>query len=245
MHTSAFRGSLTVTSFRLCSRAPWTTSSSAAIAPTILLSERTFSLVSLVRGMHRPVRTIGWKVQVSKTAALLLLLICALALPSAALGAPGLARGTGVLEAGCPVDPVTSDVYCPLFPIWYSLQAQQRPTTTTGVFRTRWLVPGQPGTIFRGRVTCMNAVGNAVAVGGLLTNPQILAGIPFVEYAVDNGTSGDLVSDLGLFPEGDPDFGLLPVGFPTICPAPGLTASIYGYLPVRLGSGGVFVRPPS
>jgi hypothetical protein len=31
-----------VTSFRLCSRAPWTTSSSAAIAPTILLSERTF-----------------------------------------------------------------------------------------------------------------------------------------------------------------------------------------------------------
>src|SRR5712691_13230869 len=32
MQTSAFRGSLTVTSFRLCSRAPWTISSSAAIA---------------------------------------------------------------------------------------------------------------------------------------------------------------------------------------------------------------------
>src|SRR5438132_8561028 len=32
MQTSAFRGSLTVTSFRLCSRAPWTTSSSAAIS---------------------------------------------------------------------------------------------------------------------------------------------------------------------------------------------------------------------
>src|SRR5919204_4614513 len=32
MQISAFRGSLTVTSFRLCSRAPWTTSSSAAIA---------------------------------------------------------------------------------------------------------------------------------------------------------------------------------------------------------------------
>src|SRR5438105_11701195 len=32
MQTSAFRGSLTVTSFRLCSRAPWTISSSAAMA---------------------------------------------------------------------------------------------------------------------------------------------------------------------------------------------------------------------
>src|SRR5919197_5382034 len=32
MQTSALRGSLTVTSFRLCSRAPWTISSSAAIA---------------------------------------------------------------------------------------------------------------------------------------------------------------------------------------------------------------------
>src|SRR5579862_4267637 len=31
MQMSAFRGSRTVTSFRLCSRAPWTTSSSAAI----------------------------------------------------------------------------------------------------------------------------------------------------------------------------------------------------------------------
>src|SRR2546430_9710533 len=42
MQTSAFRGSLTVTSFRLCSRAPWTTSSSAAIAASLLPSERTF-----------------------------------------------------------------------------------------------------------------------------------------------------------------------------------------------------------
>jgi len=175
----------------------------------------------------------------------LLFLVCAFALPSGALGATGLARGNGVLDPGCPVDPVASDVFCPAYPIWYSLQAQQRPTTTSGVFRTRWLVPGRPGSIFRGRVTCMNAVGNAVAVGGVVTNPAILAGIPFVGYAVDNGTSGDLVSDLGLFPDGDPDLVLLPVGFPTICPAPGLTASIYGYLPVRPGSGGVFVRPPT
>jgi hypothetical protein len=179
----------------------------------------------------------------------LLFLVCALALPSGAVGATGLARGSGVLDPGCPVDPVASDVFCPAYPIWYSLQAQKWPTRTTGVFRTRWLVPGRPGSIFGGRVKCMNVVGNAVAVGGVLTSPAILAGVPFVEYAVDNGTSGDLVSDLGLFPDGDPDLVLLPVGFPTICPAPGLTASIYGYLPVRLGSGGisggVFVRPPT
>jgi hypothetical protein len=175
----------------------------------------------------------------------LVLLVCALALPSAAVGATGLARGNGVLAAGCPVDPVADDVFCPLYPIWFSIQAKKWPSTnaTTGVFRTRWLVPGRPGSIFRGRVHCMNAVGNAVVVGGVLTNPAILAGVPFVEYAVDNGTSGDLVSDLGLFPEGDPDLILLPVGFPSICPAPGLAASIYGYLPVS--SGNVFVRPPS
>ena len=89
----------------------------------------------------------------------------------------------------------------------------------------------------------MNAVGNTVVVGGLLTNPRALLGVPFVAYAVDNGASGDLVSDLGLFPDGDPDLLLLPVGFPSICPAPGLAASIYGYLPVH--SGGVLVRSPA
>jgi hypothetical protein len=178
---------------------------------------------------------------VSKVA--LLLLLCALALPSGAAAAPGLARGNGVLEAGCPVDPVASDVFCPAYPIWYSLQAQKRPNTTTGTFRTRWLVPQRPGSVFGGRVKCMTVVGNMFVVGGLLTSPAILAGVPFVEYGVDNGTSGDLVSDLGLFPDGDPDLLLLPVGFPTICPAPGLAASIYGYLPVRAGSGGIFVRP--
>ena len=180
----------------------------------------------------------------SKTTALLFL-VCALALPSVALGATGLANGNGVLDPGCPVDPVAGDVYCPAYPIWYSLQAKQWPNGITGVFRTRWLVPGRPGTVFGGRVKCMTVVGNTAVVGGLLASPPILAGVPFVEYAVDNGTSGDLVSDFGLFPEGDPDLLLLPVGFPSICPAPGLAASIYGYLPVRVGSGGIFVRPPA
>lgn len=178
----------------------------------------------------------------SKTLALLLL-VCALALPSAAVGAPPVARGTGTLDPGCPVDPVATNVFCPSYPIWYSLQTGRSQGMTIGVFRTRWVVQKRLGSLFRGRVTCMNLVDNAVAVGGVLTNPAILAGIPFVAYAVDNGTSGDLVSDLGLFPEGDPDLLLLPVGFPSICPAPGLTASLYGYLPVHLGSGGVLVRP--
>ena len=43
MQISAFRGSRTVMSLRLCSRAPWTTSSSAAIEETIVPSERTFA----------------------------------------------------------------------------------------------------------------------------------------------------------------------------------------------------------
>jgi hypothetical protein len=183
---------------------------------------------------------------VSKAVALLFL-VCALALPSGAVGATGLAQGNGVLEPECPVSPVADEVFCPAYPIWYSLQAKKWPNRITGVFRTRWLVPGRPGTIFGGRIKCMTVVGNTAVVGGLLTSPAILAGIPFVEYVVDDGTSGDLVSDLGLFPDGDPDLLLLPVGFPSICPAPGLAASIYGYLPVRVGSGGlsggIFVRP--
>jgi hypothetical protein len=175
----------------------------------------------------------------------LVFLVCALALPTAALGATGLAQGSGTLEARCPVDAVATDVFCPPVPVWFSIQAKKWPNTgvTSGLFRTRWLVPGRPGSIFRGKVKCMNAVGNAVVVGGLLTNPAILAGVPFVEYAVDNGNPGDVMSDLGLFPDGDPDLLMLPVGFPAICPSPGLAASIYGYLPV--GTGNVFVRPPS
>jgi hypothetical protein len=186
------------------------------------------------------VRSLGCETQVSKRLALLLL-VCALALPSAAAGASGLARGTGMLEPGCPIDPVAADVFCPPSPIWFSLLAVKRPDRTGGRFMTRWVVAGKARSLFAGGVRCMNVVGNAVVVGGLLTNPGALLGTPFVAYAVDNGTSGDLVSDLGIFPEGDPDLLLLPVGFPTICPAPGLAASIY--LPVQ--SGRVVVQPPT
>src|SRR3954454_4887668 len=42
MQMRAFRGSRTVMSLRLCSRAPWTTSSSAAIEEAIVPAERTF-----------------------------------------------------------------------------------------------------------------------------------------------------------------------------------------------------------
>src|SRR5882757_9475456 len=42
MQMSAFRGSRTVMSLRLCSRAPWTTSSSAAIEKAIVAPERVF-----------------------------------------------------------------------------------------------------------------------------------------------------------------------------------------------------------
>src|SRR5918997_668660 len=42
MQTRAFRGSRTSMSLRLCSRAPWTISSSVAMAPCILASEHMF-----------------------------------------------------------------------------------------------------------------------------------------------------------------------------------------------------------
>jgi hypothetical protein len=176
--------------------------------------------------------------------AVLLSLLAALTLPPIAGAAtPSVARGTGVLEPGCPSDPIAADVYCPQNPIWFSLQAKSGPTAASGLFRTRWLVPGRSTTVFRGPVRCLSVVGNAMVVGGVLTQPGALGGVPFVEYAVDNGASGDLVSDLGLFPFDDPDLVFLPVGFPSVCPAPGLLASIYGYLPVH--SGNVVVTPPT
>jgi hypothetical protein len=172
----------------------------------------------------------------------LLLLVCALALPSAALGVSASSvKGSGVLQPGCPTDPLALDVYCPTVPIYFWVKADRKRTgTLTGRFKSRWMVPGRASTMFNGRVLCMSIVGNAMVVGGVLTAPGILRGVPFVEYAVDNGATGDFVSDMGLFPPEDEDLALLPVGFPTICPAPGLLASIYGYLPLQLG--GVVVK---
>src|SRR5215217_700502 len=59
MVTSAFRGSETVTSLRLCSRAPWTTRASADIEPSVA-SERTFALRvrRAAGGAPRPVRPV-------------------------------------------------------------------------------------------------------------------------------------------------------------------------------------------
>jgi hypothetical protein len=181
---------------------------------------------------------------VSKTVTLLLL-VCALALPSAALGASTSGvKGSGVLQAGCPTDALAADVYCPALPIYFWLKADRnRRGALTGRYRTRWMVPGRTSTTFIGRVLCMSIVGNAMVVGGVLNAPGILRGVPWVEYAVDNGATGDLVSDMGLFPPEDDDLAFLPVGFPNVCPAPGLLASIYGYLPLQLG--GVVVRPPT
>ena len=170
----------------------------------------------------------------SKKAALLLV-ICAFALAAAAGAAAGRVRGSGVLAPGCPINALAADVYCPEVPISFSLKGDRTRTKTTGQFRTRWLVPDHDTTTFGGRISCMNVVGNALVVGGVLTNPGILRGVPFVEYAVDNGASGDLVSDFGLFPFADPDLVFLPSGFPRVCPTPGLLASIYGYLPLQQG----------
>jgi hypothetical protein len=177
----------------------------------------------------------------SKTFALLTALAAlASASPAAATTLSG-ARSIGVMAAGCPIDPVATDVVCPPFPITFSLYAAKvGALPPTGYYKQRSLVPGRTQTTWQGKVKCLNVVGNTAAVGGVLTSPGILAGVPFVEYVVDNGASGDLASDLGLFPFGDPDLALLPPGFPTVCPSPGLLASIYGYLP--LSSGDVMVR---
>jgi hypothetical protein len=169
----------------------------------------------------------------------LALVVGALALPPVA-AAQTRAGGTGVLAPGCPLNPLSTHFYCPEFPIFFSLQAT-KGSTITGTFRTQWLVPGSSTTIFRGRVRCLNVVGNAAVVGGSMSAPSILGGVPFVVYAVDNGDSGDLVSDLGLFPFQDPDLALLPVGFPRVCPTPGLLASVYGYQPVDAGT--LIVKP--
>jgi hypothetical protein len=173
--------------------------------------------------------------------AVLLLIICALVLPAAAGAAPGRVKGRGVLQPGCPTNALAPHVRCQEFRTSFWLDARRTRKGVTGSFRTRWLVPGRATTMFRGQIRCMKVVGAAMVVGGVLTNPKILRGVPFVEYAVDTGASGDLVSGLGLFPFADPDRVFLPRRFPRVCPAPGLLASIYGYLPVR--SGGVVVRP--
>jgi hypothetical protein len=95
-----------------------------------------------------------------------------------------------------------------------------------------------------GRVTCLDVLGNFASFGGVITDdpgsPQ-LVGVPFVVWVADNGPADsglDLISPLGVFPTGDPDLGLLPQGFPHVCPP--AVPSLYGYFPV--GQGNVVVN---
>src|SRR5205823_7835625 len=106
-------------------------------------------------GRRRPVRCLRCETLVSKSV-VLLLLVCALALPSAALGASTSGvKGSGLLQPGCPTDPLAADVYCPAFPVYFWFKADRgRTGTLTGRYRTRWMVPGRTSTTFSGRVLC-------------------------------------------------------------------------------------------
>ena len=94
-----------------------------------------------------------------------------------------------------------------------------------------------------GAFTPSSVEGSGRLQAGCPTNALATRVYFFVEYAVDNGASGDVVSDMRLFPFADPDRVLLPARFPKVCPAPGLLASIYSYLPLQLG--GVVVQAGS
>jgi hypothetical protein len=182
--------------------------------------------------------------QMSRRFALVALLgslaLAALAAPAGATSMSGV-KGTGVMAPGCPSDPLAADFACPTYPISFSVYSVAYGTAhPNGYYQQRTLIPGRTTTLFQGKATCLSVVGNTAVVGGVMTRPAALYGIPFVEYAVDNGLSGDLISNLGIFPAGDPDLVFLPVGFPMVCPTPGLLASVYGYL--SLSSGDVQVR---
>jgi hypothetical protein len=182
----------------------------------------------------------------SKTVALIAALcVLASAGPAGATTLSGAkSTGSSVLAAGCPTDPVASDFVCPQDPIALSFWASKIGTARpNGYLQQRRLVPGHTATTFQGPVKCLSVAGNTAVIGGVLARPAILAGVPYVEYLVDNGASGDLASDLGIFPFADPDLALLPVGFPLVCPTPGLLASIYGYQ--TLSSGAVVVAQQS
>jgi hypothetical protein len=96
-----------------------------------------------------------------------------------------------------------------------------------------------PGPGITGRVTCLNAVGNAAVFAGVITDdpgqPEVV-GAPFAVWVVDNGPANsglDLISPLGVYPAGDPDLASFPNGFPNVCPAP---VSPLGYFPVSQGN---------
>src|SRR5437763_14126829 len=116
---------------------------------------------------------------------LLVLALGALALPPLA-AAQTRASGNGVLAPGCPLNPLSTHVYCPEFPIFFSLQATKGSTGITGTFRTQWLVPGSSATVFQGRARCLKVVGSWAAAGGARTAPTSLGGTTFFAFAADH-----------------------------------------------------------
>jgi hypothetical protein len=108
----------------------------------------------------------------------------------------------------------------------------------TGTYHQSNLINAGPGVT--GDVTCLNVLGNFASFGGVITqaagNPAAV-GLPFVVYVADNGPADsglDLISPLGVFASDDPDLGLLPAGFPRVCPP--AVPSLYGYFPVSQGN---------
>ena len=149
------------------------------------------------------------------------------------------AEGAGSFGPGCETVPPLDFPGQPIcFPFGHTFEfsAVDRGPFHANGFYAQTVTGRPPG--FRGDVTCLNVIGNTGVVGGVLTEPAAAAGIPFVAYMVDNGpnngtTPPDLISPLGIFPEGDVDLAFLPQGFPHVCPPP--EPSIYGYFPVDQG----------
>jgi hypothetical protein len=117
------------------------------------------------------------------------------------------------------------------------LAVQQGSDRSWGQFERR---NNDTGGTFFGPVTCINVDGNRAAVAGVLTEepgqPGISAGDPYLIYLEDNGrpgsSSADQISVLVVLPEGDPDWALMPAGFPNVCPS---ADSPSGYAPLTSG----------
>jgi hypothetical protein len=178
---------------------------------------------------------------VSRRAALLIIsALAAVLLAARAQAALPQVQVKGYTDPGCAIDAIAPPgSFC--IPVATRFAYWATPTgvgqRAKGLFLEQALPNGAPTTPHRGLVKCLSVSGNAAVIGGIFTAPLSAAGIPFVEYTVDNGPPGSATPDLegllGAFPPGDPDWVFLPAGFPKACPSP--TAPIYGYLPLSQG----------